>query len=210
MRRKDYAPGYRFPDTKLILLRTVYQNGKAIATCQCDCGNIWTGRLSHIGKHNTTSCGCRRKEVLNRTTHGQSIRKNGDVSPLYKVWKSIKQRCTNPCDNNYKNYGGRGIIMCEEWLESSDAFFKWAEKNGYNDKLQIDRIDNNAGYSPKNCRFVDRKTNMRNVRNNIYLTINGDTKLLLEWSVQSGIPYSTLWARVKRGWSGPSLLKPVR
>ena len=112
---------------------------------------------------------------------------------LYGIWESIKQRCCNPNVKSYKNYGGRGIDMCDEWYNSFLAFHKWAMANDYQEGLQIDRIDNDKGYSPSNCRFVTRKEQNRNRRNNIYFC----GVLLIEIAEMTGILYNTLLWRLK-------------
>ena len=115
---------------------------------------------------------------------------------LYKRYQNIKKRCYNENSISYKNYGGRGIKMCKRWLgkDGFKNFLNWALKNGYSPELQIDRIDNNKGYSPNNCRWVDRKTNMKNRRNSII--INGEP--LVEIAIRMNIKYATLQNRVKK------------
>lgn len=119
---------------------------------------------------------------------------------LYKVYHHIKDRCYNKNDKRYKDYGERGIYMCSEWLDDFMNFYNWSMNNGYNDNLTIDRIDNNKGYSPNNCRWVDRKTQQQNRRNCIYYTINGETHCLKEWCEILNLNYSTVQVRVYRGW----------
>lgn len=99
---------------------------------------------------------------------------------LYNVWKTMLHRCNNPKRSKYKDYGGRGIVVCDEWGDF-DAFGQWALASEYAEGLQIDRIDNDQGYSPSNCHFVTPSANSRNRRNNKYLTIDGATKCVAEW-----------------------------
>ena len=124
---------------------------------------------------------------------------------LYGIWESIKQRCCNPNVKDYNSYGGRGIDMCDEWYTSFLTFHKWALEKGYREGLQIDRIDNNKGYSPSNCRFVTRKEQNRNRRNNIYFC----GVLLIEIAEMTGIVYNTLIGRLKRN-PGITYLQLVR
>ena len=114
---------------------------------------------------------------------------------IYWAWKSIKQRCKNPKCHAFKNYGARGITVCEEW-EAFEPFCRWAIENGYRDGLEIDRIDNDGGYSPENCRWISRKQNLNNRRNTLLLTVGGVTKPRTEWEDLAGIPRGTVkaWA----------------
>lgn len=126
---------------------------KVLAVCQC--GEVKEYLLSSLRSGATVSCGCYHRET--RTTHGL-----GGTS-LYKVWCSMRDRCHNSRCKAYQNYGGRGITVCLEW-EDIASFIKWALDNGYQKGLEIDRIDNDKGYSPNNCRFVTRSVNSMNRR----------------------------------------------
>jgi hypothetical protein len=122
----------------------------------------------------------------------------------------MRQRCNNPKDISYPNYGGRGIRVCEEWDTDFQSFYTWAIANGFSSELQLDRIDTNGNYEPSNCRWVKRQTNMRNKRNNIVVQIDSNVKTLSEWAECSGIPYKTLFMRYKNGWRGKKLISPLR
>ena len=124
--------------------------------CKCDCGKIKKITLSHLRTGNIVSCGCYRLEK--QTKHG--LKKH----PLYGVWKGIKKRCRNEKEKCYEYYGGRGISVYQEWIENFIPFFKWALENGYKKGLEIDRINNNGNYEPKNCRFITHKENCQNRR----------------------------------------------
>lgn len=130
-------------------------------------------------------------------------------SRLSKIYINIKQRCYNPNTINYKHYGDRGITVCEEWLSkdriiSKDglstkgwlSFKEWALNNGYQEGLTIDRIDNNKGYSPENCRWVSRKEQQNNLRSNHLITYKGKTQTMAQWSEELGIDYRTIVTRV--------------
>ena len=114
----------------------------------------------------------------------------------------MKSRCQNPNVPCFDRYGSRGIRICKEWIESYENFKKWSLQNGYSDKKTIDRIDNNGDYCPENCRWVDDNVQRNNKRNNHYLTFNGETKTISEWSKVTGISQSVIGDRVRRyGWS---------
>jgi len=112
----------------------------------------------------------------------------------------MKSRTTNPNATAYALYGGRGIKMCPEWENDFTAFAQWAISNGYQDTLSIDRIDNDKGYSPDNCRWVPMAKQFNNRRNCRKLTLHGETKTMKEWANEIGIPYHTLCSRIHSGW----------
>lgn len=117
---------------------------------------------------------------------------------------SMHQRCYDSNWIQYSNYGERGIIVCEEWKNNFSAFYKWAIESGFEERLQLDRIDNNGNYEPKNCRWVTRRQNCRNKTTNIPITYNGETKILIEWAEYFGIKYQTVYQRVR--YSNPNNL----
>ena len=101
--------------------------------------------------------------------------------PLFNVLSKMHYRCENENHSEYEDYGGRGITVCEEWsMDNAQAFISWAKEHGWRKGLQIDRIDNNKGYSPDNCRFVTPKENARNKRNNHHVIVYGEEMLLCE------------------------------
>lgn len=118
---------------------------------------------------------------------------------LYVVWSTMLHRCENPNRTKYKDYGGRGIKVCEEW-HNPNKFIDWAETHGYEVGYQLDRIDNNGNYCPENCRWVTPKQNSRNRRNTKLLTVNGETKCVAEWcEIINVSPYTVYWWIRKRG-----------
>ena len=127
--------------------------------CKCDCGAHKVVRGSHLISGNIQSCGC--LSIETRTKHGDG--NGGEFKKLYASWMSMRRRCRNKNDADYSHYGGRGIQVCDEWMEYSQ-FKSWALDSGYDDALEIDRIDNNKGYSPDNCHWVTRTINNRNRR----------------------------------------------
>ena len=123
----------------------------------------------------------------------------------------MKRRCYNPEEKFYKDYGGRGIKVCDEWMDKKEGhsnFQKWAVENGWEEGRSIDRIDVNGNYEPNNCRWATPEEQANNRRNNNYVTINGVTKTTSEWARQIGISQNAFTGRINSGWTGEELLKP--
>lgn len=118
----------------------------------------------------------------------------------------MKTRCYNKDNPDYKDYGGRGITICDEWLNDFMAFYYWSINNGYKDNLTIDRIDNNKGYSPDNCRWVDVKTQTNNTRRNVLLSYNGKTQSMAQWAKELNISYNTIICRHRKGYTDEECL----
>lgn len=123
------------------------------AKFRCHCGKIVETRYNDVIRGDIKSCGCSKYKNLDCRTHGMSHHR------LFNIWQSMKERCLNSNSSRYKDWGGRGITICDEWKNSSIVFFEWALNNGYADNLQIDRIDNDGDYGPSNCRFVTPSVN---------------------------------------------------
>lgn len=124
-------------------------------------------------------------------------------TPVYKVWENMQARCQKPGHRQFADYGGRGIKVCESWLKEPGTFCEWALRSGYAPGLMLDRIDNNGDYEPGNCRFVHRKVNNNNKRNNRVLRAFGELKTLAQWAedYRCAVSYSTLIQRLdKLGW----------
>ena len=124
---------------------------------------------------------------------------NKSNTKLYRVWNSMKQRCSNPNDKFYYCYGKRGIKVCNDWLNDFEKFYNWAISNGYAENLTIDRIDVNGNYEPSNCRWVDNKTQQRNRRDRVKVLFKGRELTLIEISEETGIALATIYERHKRG-----------
>lgn len=165
--------------------------------CKCDCGGyiITTANILKRGK--AQSCGCLQKEkaAMQHYRHGQY------KSRLYGIWEEMKRRCKDKKCWKYQYYGGKGIAVCNTWDEDYLSFAEWALKHGYSDNLSIDRIDNNKGYSPDNCRWATKREQARNRSNNVLITYNGKTQILVEWCEELNLPYSLMQSRIKKGWT---------
>ncbi len=159
--------GQRFGRLVVIKRFGISPKREAAWECLCDCGKTIISCSWNLRSGNTNSCGCLNSDEARKrfTTHNMSS------SRLYVVWSAMKQRCYNPSHRAYKRYGGRGISVCDEWLHDFQAFYDWAIANGYDEnaafqQCTIDRIDNDKGYTPDNCRWVDVKTQNNNKSNN--------------------------------------------
>ena len=167
---------------------------KIMWLCRCDCG---VERLIHgdnLRNGRTKSCGCLQKDLqsVKQGTHRESD------TPLYAIWRSMKQRCGLKTDKNYNSYGGRGISVCDKWAKSFESFRDWSYDNGYyvGCNLTLDRIDNDGNYQPSNCRWVDRVVQANNRRSCRLYTYNDETHNISEWSAIYNIPYKRLHHRL--------------
>lgn len=174
-----------------------HQKGSSLWLCKCDCGNLIQVTADNLQRGKTKSCGCLKKEV---EKSGDNSRKHGmRESRMYTIWCGMKQRCFNPTQKGYKDYGGRGITVCDEWKNSFEKFRDWALSNGYSDDLSIDRIDNGGNYEPSNCRWENSLIQANNKRNNRILVAFGESHTLTEWSRITGISLNIIRRRLKKG-----------
>lgn len=183
--------GMKFGKLTVIKSHHKINNGSEYMECKCDCGNTKIISKNHLLSGKIKSCGCYAKEVnTNRVrTHNLSNTR------IYKCWRSMKERCSLPSCERYKNYGGRGIKVCDEWLDKENGFinfYNWAINNGYSDNLTIDRIDVNGNYKPSNCRWTTKKEQANNTTRNHYLTYNNETLTVSEWSSKLNYSYKKL------------------
>ena len=164
--------------------------------CKCDCGNYRRVRLENLVSGHTKSCGCYIRDFNkdNKIKHGHY------GSRLYKIWQGIKKRCLQRNSKDYRDYGGRGIKICDEWMEF-EPFYEWAINNGYQQDLTIERIDVNGNYEPSNCTWIPKKEQGRNTRRTKIICYKGEQKTLREWAVCLGLTYNVLQLRLSRGWS---------
>lgn len=194
--------GQKFGRLTVIELLSERKNAEKVYRCKCDCGNYTNVRSGSLKQGLTRSCGCLgREQVIScNTTHGKRYTR------IYGIWKTMKTRCNNKNSPKYKNYGSRGIVVCDEWRNDFEAFYNWAMNNGYRDDLSIDRIDNDGNYSPDNCKWSTPKQQVRNRRNTVCLTYNRETKSLAEWCEILNLNYHTVYDRHKHGWSTKDIL----
>lgn len=177
-------------------------------TCHCNCGVIREVTSSNLIRGNTRSCGCLRIKISRErtTTH------NAYHSPEYKVWSRMIDRCCNKNNKSFSNYGGRGIIVCEQWL-GINGFSNFINNMGNRptSKHSIERIDNNKNYEPNNCHWATKTEQNRNKRNNRMLTYNEITLCVTEWELKLGFPLKSIHNRLQKGWSVPDALTiPIR
>ena len=159
--------------------------------CQCECGNIKTIERDAIVFGGSKSCGCAFK--------GMNAKHNLCNSRIYKIYIDMKKRCYNEKNHNYKNYGGRGIKICNEWLNDFMSFYNWSLKNGYQNNLSIDRINVNGDYKPTNCRWATKEIQCNNKRNNVFYEYNEEKLTGTQISRKYGINYNTLRYRIRSG-----------
>lgn len=189
-------------------LTIISEGGKKWSVlAKCNCGNIKEYYVYNIINGHAKSCGCLANAVLveRLTTHGRS------KDPLYRLWCDIKKRCYNKACNAYKDYGGRGIKMSDEWVNNFITFYNWALSNGYIKGLEIDRIENDGDYESSNCRFVSRIINANNKRTNRKICFNGENKTIAQLAREYNISPLALCTRLNNNWSiSDALTYPVR
>ena len=167
--------------------------------CKCECGALKEISPYELKIGKTISCGCYRNDIIKRnmTTHGLSSNKS-----TYTVWRKMKERCLKESCPSFKNYGGRGIKICDDWIKDFKSFHSWCLLSGYKKGLFIDRIDNNGDYEPKNCKWSSYKQQNRNRRSNRYVTYKGERRTFAEWCEMLNISYSRTHQRFhKYGWT---------
>lgn len=163
-------------------------NKSKLWVCNCDCGKVKEIRSSDLRFGKVVSCGCLKDEKTSRR-----FRKHGMSGTLiYDVWKSMRQRCYNANNNDYPNYGGRGIKMDVHWKENFTAFHEWAKQAGYKEGLTIERLDSDGNYEPDNCCWIANEKQAFNRRNTIRYEYGGENLTIRELSEVLGVNYNTL------------------
>ncbi|AWC29092.1 MULTISPECIES: hypothetical protein [Bacillus cereus group] len=161
---------------------------------KCDCGNEVVKEGRTVKRGDIKSCGCLVVEHAKYLNYSNGFGR----TKLYGVYKGILDRCNNPENKSFKDYGGRGIKVIEEWEADYLVFMEWALANGYKDGLSIDRIDVNKGYSPENCRWATRDVQANNKRNTILINYKGKTQSLKRWCKELNLNYYTIHSRITR------------
>lgn len=169
------------------------QKGHAMWRCKCSCGTEKICAASNLVRKHTLSCGCHKRDAL--TKHGEC--KVSGKSPTYRSWASMVSRCTDPNVKEYKNYGGRGIRVCERWQDFRN--FK-ADMGARPPKTTLERKDTNGNYTPDNCCWADWHTQGNNRRNNHFVTVCGEPMTMMQASRKLGIHYGRIRYAVKKNW----------
>lgn len=168
--------------------------GKSKWLCRCSCNKEVVVYGGSLKAGTSTNCGCKK------------IKHGCEGTKIYRLWSYMKERCYSDKHKSYNHYGGRGIKVCDEWLDSKN-FIDWAIQNGYKEGLTLDRIDVNKDYSPENCRFITNKEQQRNKRNSRYLEIEGQVKTVSEWAEICGLDRHTILFRLNKGETGANVLR---
>ena len=203
MRKAENFRGQRFGRLTVIDRAKDYISPKGchrpMWLCRCDCGNEIVTDTTKLKSKHTQSCGC-----LKNGKTSERFKKHGKSrTKAHNEWVGIKQRCLNTRCFDYKDYGGRGITVCDRWRDSFVSFYEDVSKlphfgeNGYS----LDRIDTNGNYEPNNVRWASLQTQNNNKRNNRLLTYDGRTQTVAQWAREMNIPYSRLISRIYIGWS---------
>lgn len=183
--------GQRFSRLTVVLKREHNDKfGNVIWECRCDCGSVTYVRTGCLRNGNVRSCGCLNKDSI--TKHGMHL------SSEYTVWCGIKDRCYKETHKSFKDYGAKGIVMCDRWKNSFEAFY---EDMGPRPSLKhsIDRVDGTKGYDKENCRWATPKQQANNTKRNVYYEYDGEIKTLAEWCDELDLNYNTVFMRLQRG-----------
>lgn len=189
--------GQRFGKLTVLYRGENTSSGQTRWVCRCDCGNI-TNTVAYSLTHGLiVSCGCYQREI----TINRNRKHNMSNTRIYRIYREMLRRCYDSKRPTYKDYGGRGIIVCDEWKNDFMSFYKWAIKNGYTDNLTIERIDVNGNYCPENCTWIIKEDQSKNRRMSHKITINGETYCIAEWAKIMNIKPRLIMVRLNRGWT---------
>jgi len=174
----------------IVLIRDGSRGKSVLWRCACSCGGEKVVLGQNLKNGSVRSCGCK----SHPKTHGMTDTR------LYQTWASMHARCRSKSYHARQHYTDRGIAVCDEW-KAFEPFRDWALAKGYSDDLTLDRLDNDRGYAPDNCRFITLAEQQRNKRNHRMLTAHGNTRMLVDWAALLGVKPSTILGRLKNGWS---------
>ena len=197
---------------RAVVLREAGSNGRYTQyECRCDGVHpdgkprFFTAAGVHLKDGSVVSCGCRREE-LRQSIGERAVRTHGlSGHPLYTVWNGMMQRCYNPKESGYPDYGGRGITVCQRWHEVANFIADMSP--GYRPGLSIDRRNNDGDYSPSNCRWTTKTVQANNTRASIYVEIDGRRATIAVWARRFGINPQTVYARIRAGWDVAEALR---
>lgn len=180
-----------------VIERTQNKGKETMWICLCDCGNKIVVQGNNLKSGHSKSCGCYNSEA----TANRNYKHGKRHTRLYTIWSGMRRRCYEVTNPKYKDYGGRGIVVCEEWKDDFNNFYLWSMSHGYKDNLTIDRIDVNGNYEPSNCRWATNKEQANNRRSNKLYSYKGKTQNISQWANEFKIPYHKLHERLKKGWN---------
>lgn len=198
MGRRIDITGHRYGHLVVHEFVETRSSGQSLWECLCDCGNKSRAFAGNLRSGHTTSCGCQSSRNK-KLTHGLS------KTPAYKSWGAMIARCTDTTHNSFAHYGGRGIRVCSQWLDSPVAFV--ADMGPRPDGCTLDREDNDGDYTPENCRWATHAEQGNNKRSNVHLTYKGETKTLSEWNTHLGFPKGRVKDRYRFGWSTKDIIE---
>jgi hypothetical protein len=187
---------------RLLVVAVEGRNSRSqlLVKCVCACGAEINARYAHFKSGSIKSCGCLMRELgaARQRTHGQS------ESRTYRAWAAMKNRCYNASNPAYKDWGGRGIKVCERWLGSFENFYE--DMGERPPRMSLDRRESSGNYAPDNCRWATSKQQANNRRGNVNLTLEDRTQTVAAWAEELGIKGATLYKRLDRGWAGEEVL----
>ncbi|PZR92039.1 MAG: hypothetical protein DI537_14535 [Stutzerimonas stutzeri] len=198
--------GQRFGRLMALAPTALRSRNSVVWRFECDCGEVAEKALNEITTGKVTSCGCLRSEMstdkiaairglgaLATVTHGKTN------TATYRIWRGMIQRCRNPKSKDYANYGGRGIKVCDRWVDSFEAFLEDMGERPAG--LQIERDDNDGHYEPANCRWATIIEQSRNKRSNRLIAHAGKTQTIKQWAHELGVSHQAIGYRLRQGWS---------
>lgn len=203
-RKHEASPGQVFGRLTVLDAGVIRAGERRKVLCRCSCGNVKRIGIDALASGSTKSCGCLIVEQL----RSMSLKHGGEGTALYSVWQGMKNRCYRSGTVGFHRYGGRGIRVCQEWVNDFAAFRDWAIAHGHAPGLEIDRQDVNGNYEPTNCRWVTPLVQGNNRSTNVVLTVFGESETMKNWSRDKRcvVSYATLKQRIKAGWNAERAL----